>query len=406
MRVVVEFQDEAQEFEIPEENLVAAWRGPAGDDSVPPDEAVRRALESPSEYPPLRQMVVPGDRVAIVLDSTIPDAGQVLAPIAATLEAAGVEQGSLMVLSSAPGSRGLERPLPLGAELVVHDPSDRGQLSYLATTKSGRRVYLNRVMTDADVVVPVGRLGFDPMLGFRGPWSVLFPDMSDPETIQGYRRTFRDEDEAAPHRKGASGLDESLEVSWLLGTPFHLGLLPGNKGPVEVVAGRDTAVRERGIASLVEHWTFHADSRAELVVVGIGRPGAATDLESLGEGLATAGRLVQHGGKIIVLSRASGDIGPALRSLIDADDPKAGLATLRGHDQDADYRIARRIAQALAWADVFVLSGLERALMEDLSLIPLDSPEQARRLVGRSGSCTFVSHAELTRAVVEEDGQK
>jgi len=406
MRIVVDFQDESLEFELPEENVVAVWRGPAGTDRSGADEAIKSALESPCDYPPLRQMVVPGDRVVFALDPTIQDHEQVLAALTATLEASGIEPGSLTVLSSSGGPGAFERPPPVGAALVVHDPNDRGQLSYLATTKQGRRVYLNRVLTDADVVVPVGRLGFDPMLGYRGPWSVLFPGMSDRETIQAYRGALWDEDEDLPRLRSGVGLDESFEVSWLLGTPFHLGLVPGASGLAEAVAGRDTSVRERGIASLVRHWAFHADSRAELVVVGIGRPGPATNLESLGEGLATACRLVQHGGKIVVLSRASGDAGPSLRRLIDADDPKRGLAALRGHDLDADFLIARRLAQALAWADVFLLSGLERELVEDLSLIPLESPEQARRLVARSGSCSFVSQGELTRAVVREAGDK
>jgi hypothetical protein len=61
------------------------------------------------------------------------------------------------------------------------------------------------------------------------------------------------------------------------------------------------------------------------------------------------------------------------------------------------------VAQALAWADVFVLSGLAPELVEELSLIVLENPEQARRLVAKSGSCSFVSQAQFTRASVRDD---
>jgi len=406
MRIAVDFQDESLEFELPDEHLVAAWRGPAGNDRSSADEAIQNALESPCDYPPLRQMVVPGDRVVIALDPTISDWEQVLSAITIPLEDSGIEPGSVTVLSPSRGPRTVERPLPLNPTLVVHDPSDRGQLAYLATTKQGRRIYLNRLLADADLIVPVGRLGYDPILGYGGPWSVLFPGMSDRETIRTYRGALRDEDEELPQVRARAGLDESFEVSWLLGTPFHLGLVPGVSSLVEVVAGRDTSVREQGIEALQRLWTFRAESRAELVVVGIGRPGAATTFESLAEGLATASRLVQHGGQIVVLSRASGEIGPSLRCLIDADDPKRGVAALRGHEADADFLVAWRIAKALAWADVFLLSGLARDVVEDLSLIPLEQPEQARRLVARSGSCSFVSQGELTRALVHEAGEE
>ena len=119
-----------------------------------------------------------------------------------------------------------------------------------------------------------------------------------------------------------AALDESFEVSWLLGTQFHIGLLPGADGLLEVVAGRDTSVRDRGIESLERHWTFRAPARAELVVAGVGRPGASATLEDLADALATATRLVQHGGKIVLLSRASGPIGPSLRRLMERRRPQ------------------------------------------------------------------------------------
>ncbi len=123
-------------------------------------------------------------------------------------------------------------------------------------------------------------------------------------------------------------------------------------------------------------------------------------MDGLAQGLATASRLVQHGGKIVVLSRAAVEIGPSLRRLLDADDTRQVAAALRGHESDADFHLARRIAAAASWADVFLLSGIARDLAEEFPLIALENPEQARRLVAKGGSCTIVSQAELTRAIV------
>jgi hypothetical protein len=402
MRIGVAFQNESLEFELADAQLVAAWSGPAGIGRSSAGAAIEDALESPCDYPPLRQMVVPGDRVVIAVDPTIEDCEPVVAAIIVRLEAAGIERGSVSVLLPPHGPTLLKLPPGLGLSTVVHDPSDRSQIAYLATTKQGRRIYLNRIVADADLVVPVGQLAFDPIVGHGGPWTVLFPGMSDRETIQSFRAGLREDDDERSPARSRAGLDESFEVSWLLGTPFHIGLVPGASGLIEVRAGRDTSVRQRGIEALDRHWTLRADSRAELVVIGIGRPGAATTFESLAQGLATASRLVQHGGKIIVLSRVSGEIGPSLRCLIDAGDPKRGAAALRGHESDSDFLVAWRIARALAWADLFLLSELPKDVAEDLCVTPLERPEQARRLVARAGSCSFVSRAELTRAIVRE----
>ena len=67
---------------------------------------------------------------------------------------------------------------------------------------------------------------------------------------------------------------------------------------------------------------------------------------------------------------------------------------LHGHEKDDDFPIASRIADAVAWADVFLYSRLSRELVEDLSMVPLEKPDQARRLVAQAGSVTVVSRAD------------
>jgi nickel-dependent lactate racemase len=406
MRIVVDFQDESLEFDVPPERVVASWRGPVGASPSQPKASVRDALENPRDFPPLRQMIVPGDKVVLAVDPTIPQPRAVLAALVEVLAEVGIEHGSLTWLAPPNGAGFPQAVLPDGSSVTVHDPDDRAQLAYLASTKQGRRVYLNRLLTDADVVVPVGRIGYDPDLGYRGPWSVLFPELSDRDTMRALRdRPISPAGEEAREQARARS-EDSLEVSWLLGTQFHLGLVPAAAGLLESVAGRDTSVRDQGIAALDQHWTFRAPARAEVVVAGVGRPGTAATLADLAHALTTATRLVQHGGKIVLLSQACGSIGPALRRLIDADDPRNGIAALRGQEKTDDYLTARRLAQALAWADLFLYSALEPQVVEDLSIVPLERPEQARRIVAHSGSSLFVSQAELTLAEVDSDEER
>jgi lactate racemase len=399
MRVEVDFQDESLELELPDEQCVAAWRGPAAQSHSASLELVRAALELPRNFPPLRQAVVPGDRVTIALDPAISEPEVVLGAIAEILREAGVDGDNLTVLLPSVSTL-LEGSMPPGAVLAVHDPSDRSQLAYLAATKEGRRIYLNRHLTDADVVLPVGQVGFDPILGYAGPWSVIFPRLSDLETLSTHRSQFRVDDDTHAEKRTRANRDETFEVGWLLGTQLHVGVVPAGSGFVEVLAGRDSSVCEQGIASLEQHWTFRPESRAEIVVAGVGRPGGMPLFDSLAEGLATATRLVQHGGKIIMLSSATGQIGPALRCLIDAGDAERGKSLLRGHEKDEDFHVASRIAQAVAWADVFLYSALPRELVEELSMIPIEKPVQARRLVAQGRSATFLSFADRTRAAV------
>ncbi len=270
MRVAVEFQDEHLDLDVPEDRLVGEWHGPAG---VAADvrELAARALEQPRRYPPLRQAVVPGDRVVVAFEPEVPGAREVLGAVVEVLRGAGVEDEAITLLATS-GTRDELAPLaPPGPSLAIHDPADRDHLAYLASTSQGRRIYLNRLLTDADVTVPVGRLGYDPALGYRGPWSVVFPGLSDEETRRAFRALTTGERPDRDHPRPSLG--EAAEVSWLLGSQFHVGVVPGASGPIEVVAGLETAVRDEGAGAVDRGWSFRAEMRAEVVVAGIGRPG-------------------------------------------------------------------------------------------------------------------------------------
>ena len=401
MRAAVNFQDERLDLEVPDDRLVAEWHGPVGVTSADARALILEALETPRDYPPLRQAVIPGDRVVIALDVEVFAPRPALEAIGAVVRGAGVDPGSITVLASRGDRTDLDDLMPEGVALAVHDPDDRAQLAYLASTSEGRRIYLNRHLTDADVIVPVGLLGYDSVFGYRGPWSLIYPGLSDRETARSFRAKATD---ALPDRERPwPTLAEASEVSWLLGSQFHLGLVAGVSGPIEAVAGLESAVRDQGARAVDRSWTFRAETRAELVVVGIGRPGVPARIDDLAEGLSTATRLVRRGGKIVALSRAEGAIGPALARLIKAGDPRLGPAPLRGHEDDPDYPAAHQFARALAWADVYLLSALGQGAVDDLSMIALDHPEEARRLVAASASCLLVSQAERVRAVVADE---
>src|SRR3954447_11106547 len=178
MRVSVDYQDEQIEFEVSSEALVGSWKGPSG---LGPERlcgALQDALDHPLDFPALRQMMVPGDRVAIALDGSLTGVEPILLALKKSFDEAGVNTQDLTVVVTPESGPGMFQDLPEGMTLVFHDPSNREGLAYLAATKDGRRVYLNRHLTDADVVIPVGRAGFDPVVGYRGPWCVLFPGLS------------------------------------------------------------------------------------------------------------------------------------------------------------------------------------------------------------------------------------
>ena len=398
MRVGLGLRGERWEFDVPDDRLVGAWEGPAslGLDAV--RDRLVDALESPIDDPPLRRIVVPGDRVVLSIDPEVPDLARVVSAVAEVL--LGAEVASIQGVALAPLPASERDDWPATVPLIVHeeDPAEPSSMAYLASTTAGRRVYLPRSVTEADVVVSIGLLGFDEVLGYRGPWSTLFPGLGDREARVSGRRSA-----LGIGRRGAL-LDESGEVSWLLGSFFHVGVLPGARGAAGIIAGEAGAVREAGLRAIDDAWTFRTETRADLVIAGIGRPGQPNGPRELALGLSTAAALVRRGGKIAAITDVSGPIGPALGRLAAQDDPARGVAkALRGLEEEADYLEARLIGEALHWADVYLLSGLDAEIVEDLGMIPLASPAEAQRLAAAAPSLLIVDNADRTRGLVRDE---
>src|SRR5580704_9286752 len=122
-----------------------------------PAAAVRAALEVPHHFPPLRRALTPDDAVTIVVDEHLPGVAGLLTPVLEHVTSAGVAAGAITLLCPPSPSRQVwlnELPAEFEAVRVeTHDQADARHLSYLATTKGGRRLYLNRALTDAAQVV-------------------------------------------------------------------------------------------------------------------------------------------------------------------------------------------------------------------------------------------------------------
>ena len=66
----------------------------------------------------------------------------------------------------------------------IHRPGDRNKLSYLAATKEGHRIYLNRTLVDADQAVVLTGRGYDPLLGYSGAAGADLPGLADADSVR------------------------------------------------------------------------------------------------------------------------------------------------------------------------------------------------------------------------------
>ena len=380
---------------------------PHGEPLASPAEALAAALGEPLDYPPLRQTATPGDRVVLALGDGVPQAAQITAAVIRELLAAGVTPDGITILRTQAAvingaehpCRLVEKPLDKQIPTVVHDPSDRAGLAYLAADDHGEPIMLNRLLTDADVVLPIGCLQGAGSSGYFGVHTPLFPAFSDPTAVARFRRLD------ALGSNGPCKRDLNAEVdqvAWLLGVNFTIQLVPAaGDGILHVVAGQSDAVRRRGRQLYNAAWSWTVARRASLVVAAIEGGHAQQTWDNFGRALDTARTLVEDGGAIAVCCELAAGPGPAVQHLAAARSRQSALRQIR-KERPADALPAAQLARALEQDRVYLLSRLDPSLVEELDMIPLVHGGELARLVRQHRSCILLGNARAQVAVEEE----
>src|SRR5262249_2363890 len=205
-----------------------------------PSAALQTALENPYHYPQLRQSLTPDDHVAVLVEERLPRLPELLNALLEHLAAARIAPEAVTLIGPAgaaaePGWREQLAPRFRDVPYVVHDPAEREQLRYVDTTQEGRRLYLNRAAVDADFLVILAAERFDPLLGYAGGETALYPAFTDQSTREELWGELSAE---APGDEPWALREEAGEAPCLFGNPFLVQLLEGPGDSIaHIVAG-------------------------------------------------------------------------------------------------------------------------------------------------------------------------
>ncbi len=385
------------DFDLDEQSLVPVRRRPPAPPLTDVPSAVRAALEEPLGFPPLRRALTPDDHVVLVVDERLPRLAELLTPVLEHLTLAGVAPAAVTLLTASPqeGQSWLDG-LPEAFEDVrveVHDPANRKKLAYLATTRKGRRVYVNRTAVDADQLVLLCRPDVDPLF-VRGGAGALFPTLSDEATRQ--------------ETSERAARDEAAEAAWLLGAPFLVQVVEGAGDEIVHVVGGPVDTSEEGRTLYEARWGRSAERLADTVVATVSGSPERHDFATLARALAHAAHVVQPEGRIVLLTEAAPRLGPGAEMLRRVGDAGQALDLLRRHNPP-DLAAAVQWANAAQRAQVYLLSGLPTDVVEELFVTPMEQAGQVRRLTQTGGSCLILEDADRalpTPPAAEDDSDE
>jgi nickel-dependent lactate racemase len=403
MRIGINYGQEHIDLEVPDAGLARApggsHRAAPGPALADPGAAARAALEAPLGFPPLRRALTPDDHVVVVVEERLP---HLIELVTAVLEhvARGLVPPEAVTLLCPTGNGDWCEDLPdawQDVHVETHAPSDRRRLSYLATTRRGRRLYLNRTAVDADQLVLLTRRRYQPALGYGGGETALFPALADEATLKEMWGNHSPDVVTA----ATSPLTvEAVEVAWLLGAPFLLQVIEGSGDDVSAVVAGPVESSGEGRRLLDDRWKVSVERPVDTVVAAVSGDPRRQDFGDLAVALASAARVVEPGGRIILLSRTSPALGRGAEVLLQAEGPEQALDRLRPQQQ-ADSAAASWWADATRHARVYLLSGLPDETAEELFTTPLEHAGQAQRLLAGAGSVLFLDDAHKTLAVVQ-----
>ena len=355
--------------------------------------AIQTAFASPLDYPDLASATVPGDTVAIALEFEVPQLLPIIAGTLTALERAGVERTSITILLAPEYAGDHDRQQAMrdlvggDVKLVLHDLEVEDQLALLGVTDANRPLRLNRVLCDADLVIPIGSMRANNL---NGESAEIFPTFSDRETRGRFHAPGSQETSAAQQKLAA----EVQECAWMLGVGLAIQVVPGPAGSVAgVYCGTLEGATRAARQAYEQVWSTAVDGRADLVVASIIGDDTQQTWRNLSRALLAADELLAPGGAIAICSEIAtrpGASGKRLRDAADLVDTERKLLK----DEFPDSVAALRLCRSLQRGTVYLKSRLDGAVVERFGLAPIESDHEIERLVQTYRRCLVLEEAQ------------
>ncbi len=387
MKLSFGFGTSTQEVEVPEKNLMGVLRANEVKTGLVGEEEVRRALAEPIGSPRLRDIVKPGEKIAIVTsDLTRPmPTWKVMPALLDELYAAGVK-GEDVTLVFALGShrrQTAEEMAHLAGERAFREiacvDSDPDDCVHMGVTRAGTPVDITRVVAEADRRICLGNIEYHYFAGYSGGYKAIMPGVSTREAIQSNHSMMVREEARAGLLEGNPVREDIEEAGAICGVDFILNVvLSEHKEILKAVAGDPVKAHRAGCAFLDTLYLKELPHGADIVLVSQGGAPKDLNLYQTQKALDNARHAVNPGGVIVLIGSCREGMGEKVFEEWMTSAPTAhSLIERIGREFKLGGHKAAAIAMTLEKADVYLVSELEPDFVRSIFLIPKPSAQAA-----------------------------
>ena len=358
-----------------------------GDDPGDERALVGAALAHPIGAPPLRQLVQPGQQVAIVIsDMTRPcPSDRLLPPVLEELGAAGVSDADIKVVVAL----GLHREQTeaeleelVGAavykrvRVINHDPED---VVRLGVTAHGTPVELFRPLVEADVRICLGNLEFHYFAGFSGGAKSILPGCASKTTITANHGLMTQPTAATGRLTGNPVREDLEEGAAMLGVDFILNaIVDDHHRIVAVFAGDVLEAHRRGCELVTARGAVPIAQLADIVLVSAGGYPLDVNMYQAQKALDNAVHAVRTGGVIVWVAECREGLGSdTFASWLQEADSADGILERISREFVLGGHKAAAIAAVLKKARVHFVSSLPTDVLGQVGLVPFDGLDEA-----------------------------
>lgn len=389
-----------QVVEVPEKNLIGVLRAKPAPAIASEEEEVRRALREPVGASPLRQVVRPGEKIAVITsDITRPmPTRKVMPALLDELYAAGVKPEDITLVFALGSHRSQtdEERRRLAGErawneirCVDCDPDD---CVHLGITSAGTPVDITRVVAEADRRICLGNVEYHYFAGYSGGAKAIMPGCSTRAAIQSNHSMMVRAEAAAGNLKTNPVRRDIEEAAALCGIDYILNVVLGEHKEILRAAAGDVTLAHRELCAFLDKiYLNELPQAADIVLVSQGGAPKDLNLYQTQKALDNARHAVRQGGIIILIGSCREGLGERVfeQWMTTSPSPEAMIERI-GRDFQLGGHKAAAIAITLQKAKIFLVSELEDDFVRSIFLTPQPSAqaalEQAFRELGGDAS--------------------
>ncbi len=371
-------------------------RGAVASGLIEIPQAVEQALESPLDFPAIDRALVPGDRVAIAVHESLPQANVLVESIIDWLLKHEVlvdlqivvvlGHGQSLLKSSIESWLATSHPPSIEGQepvcrVVCHDPDDPKTLEYIAASEQGEAIYLQRDLVEADFVIPVYRWlepedprGHDPF--------VVLPAFADRATIHRHAKTWLSNRQKATSSKASR---RGRDSGWLAGIQFVLGAVANQEGQIAFLVsgtpeGVDRACQQTLGSNDQRDSDHQSDQGFDLVVVQLVDQSQVPSWGQVASAAQGAERWLTPAGRIVVVANGLAQVTSGIGALA-SDEPDEDIQKMLLESTLEDAFASAVLRGIQSKRSVYVQSQVDAETLESLGFASIRNPNELERLM-------------------------